>query len=102
LLLSLYLEKKKAALVVLKDWKHINCLATSARDLVQDDILYQILHADDSVSSTAQEMGQKSKSLLSSIDLEQISATTTTKSVPGGRITFVFEKTSSKSDEDVE
>lgn len=101
-LLVQYLEKKKAALVTLEDWKHINCLATSARDLVQDDILCQVLYADDSITSTAQELGQESKSLLSTIDLEQLFVTATTKSiqeVPGGTITFVFEKTSSKSAE---
>ncbi|EKM80843.1 hypothetical protein AGABI1DRAFT_71424 [Agaricus bisporus var. burnettii JB137-S8] len=37
------LAKKEAALVVLKNWSHVNCLAASARDLVQDDILRQVL-----------------------------------------------------------
>lgn len=87
--------KKEAALVVLKNWSHVNCLAASARDLVQDDILQQVLYVEDSLTPAAQETNQESKSLLSAINLEQLSVSARSiQEVPGGTITFMFKKTS--------
>lgn len=76
-------------------------MAATARDHVQDNIIRQLLYAD----TTAQQPPLKSGGLLSAIDLDQLSAATAIKSVqevPGGTVTFVFEKTINKSLHDEE
>ncbi|KXN90194.1 DNA repair and recombination protein RAD54B [Leucoagaricus sp. SymC.cos] len=91
-----YLEKKKAGLAALEEWKHVNCLATTVRPNIRDDILCQLLPGggDEELPSSQNE------SLLSAINLDRVCAAMKVKpvsEVPGGTITFVFEKTVEKS-----
>jgi len=86
-----YLEKKKAGLAVLEEWKHVNCLAATACDNIRDDILRQLLLPD-----KREVPESKPERLLAAVDLDQLCAAVKVKSmteVQGGTITFVFEKT---------
>jgi DNA repair and recombination protein RAD54B len=94
-----YLEKKKAGLAALEEWKHVNCLAATARDDVRDDILRQLILIDASEDATRDTPTLRAESLLSAVDLDRLCAAVKVKSVdevPGGTITFVFEKTVDK------
>ncbi|KAF9451278.1 RAD54B protein [Macrolepiota fuliginosa MF-IS2] len=95
-----YLEKKKAGLAALEEWKHVNCLADAAKDLIQDAILRELLYTDGTQDpSNSRRSNGQTGNLLAAIDLDQIRADVTIKSVgevPGGTITFVFEKTVNK------
>lgn len=95
LTLSLYLQKQKAGLAALGEWKHINCLRPSTRDDIQDDILRKLF--DSPKPTKGQEPKTKLQVLLSGIDLENIAAMDEILSlndVPGGTISFLFEKSS--------
>ncbi|KAF5351804.1 hypothetical protein D9756_007399 [Leucocoprinus leucothites] len=98
-----YLEKKKAGLAALEEWKHINCLAATARDNIQDDILRQLLPPEENKEATGKTSGPLAESLLSAVDLDRLCAAVKVRSmseVQGGTITFVFEKTVDKIAED--
>ncbi|KAG6813679.1 hypothetical protein H0H92_008527 [Tricholoma furcatifolium] len=93
-----YLQKKKAELAALGEWKHINCLRSSTRDEVQDDVLRKLIdfHETMSKDSSSRENSRIEK-LLSSIDLHNITALDKclkTQEVPGGTISFIFQKSS--------
>ncbi|KAF6760030.1 RAD54B protein [Ephemerocybe angulata] len=92
-----YLEKKKAELASLSEWKHINCLKSEASDRVLDDVLRVILHdcgpKPKSFSSIKGEstMGR----LLEAVDLDNIQAMDKVihvSDVPGGTVSFLFER----------
>ena len=42
-LLSPYLQKKKAALALLSEWKHINCQRSGCHDLIHDHVLRRLV-----------------------------------------------------------
>ncbi|KAH7915224.1 P-loop containing nucleoside triphosphate hydrolase protein [Hygrophoropsis aurantiaca] len=110
-----YLAKKKAELAALGEWTHIDCLRSLARDDVHDDILRRLLHnvapdqdeIDDETVSTPK---SRLDSLLSAVDLDNVTAMSeekprlTVRDVPGGTISFLFEKssTSKMDNEDAE
>ncbi|KAJ3574655.1 hypothetical protein NP233_g1623 [Leucocoprinus birnbaumii] len=92
-----YLEKKKAGLAALEEWKHINCLAATAHENIRDDILRQLVDLEE--DGTGKAPAAQDDSLLSALDLDRLSAAVKVKpmsEVPGGAITFVFEKTVDK------
>jgi DNA repair and recombination protein RAD54B len=100
-----YLKKKKAELAALGEWTHIDCLRPNARDDVHDDILRKLIFEPETAGSAEiQPPPPQSKSridsLLSAIDLENISAVDESSArlgvhdVPGGTISFLFEKSS--------
>ncbi|KDQ57711.1 hypothetical protein JAAARDRAFT_156637 [Jaapia argillacea MUCL 33604] len=98
-----YLKKKKAALAALGEWKHINCLKSSARDNIHDDILRKMIYsADDDASDDDGAAPPKSRldSLLEAVDLENVNSLEqkdkqfAPRDVPGGTISFLFERTS--------
>lgn len=102
-----YLKKKKAELAALKEWTHINCLRPNARDDVHDDILRKLIFepkAETTEKEKAKLPAAKPKSrldsLLSAIDLENMSGLDedtprlSVHDVPGGTISFLFEKSS--------
>jgi DNA repair and recombination protein RAD54B len=97
------LKKKKAELAALVEWTHINCLRQDAAERVQDDILRKLLIQPS--SSHDRQVGNPSKSRLSSlldaVDLDNISRLespeVTVKDVPGGTVSFLFEKGTSMS-----
>ncbi|TFK44573.1 P-loop containing nucleoside triphosphate hydrolase protein [Crucibulum laeve] len=89
---KLYIQKKKAGLASLGSWTHINCLTAIARDQVQDDVLRKLIFAIKEGHNS-----QSDSSLLSSVDLNNITAmdeTCSVRDVPDGSISFLFEKSS--------
>jgi DNA repair and recombination protein RAD54B len=84
--------RKKAQLAALGEWTHINGLRRGARDGVQDDILQSLMY----------EFGPKQPQPSSLDALLAIGLATATSSfdssempvnrVPGGTISFIFEK----------
>jgi DNA repair and recombination protein RAD54B len=96
------LKKKKAELASLGEWTHINCLRPDASERVHDDILRSLLYR--SSSSNGQQVdpvGSSSKSrissLLDAVDLDNISRLEPTREltvedVPGGTVSFLFER----------
>ncbi|KIM91969.1 hypothetical protein PILCRDRAFT_809966 [Piloderma croceum F 1598] len=100
-----YFKKKKAELAALGEWTHIDCLRPNARDDVHDDILRKLIfepETDGSAEIKPPPPQSKSRidSLLSAIDWENISAVDEDSprlgvhDVPGGTISFLFEKSS--------
>jgi len=103
-----YLKKKKAELAALAEWTHINCLRQDAAERVQDDILRKLLFQPSPSHDRQVGNSQKSRlsSLLDAVDLDKISrmesADVTVKDVPGGTVSFLFEKGISMSKDEVE
>jgi len=88
----------------LGEWTHINCLRPGASERVHDDILSGLLFK--SSSSDKQRVDSVSKnrvsSLLDAVDLDNITRMGATpelivKDVPGGTVSFLFEKGTSMS-----
>ncbi|KAF9222619.1 hypothetical protein BS17DRAFT_802837 [Gyrodon lividus] len=99
------LKKKKAELAALGEWTHINCLRRLARNDVRDNVLRRLLHLadtseDEAMEAEPEESKPRLGSLLSAVDLDNISAMDDTQplpsvcDVPGGTISFLFEKIS--------
>lgn len=84
--LSQYALKKKAQLAALGEWTHINGLRRASRARVQDKILQSLMYEFDPGQP------QESRSdALSSIDSTSITEIPVDQ-VPGGTISFIFEK----------
>ncbi|KAI0045277.1 hypothetical protein FA95DRAFT_1561280 [Auriscalpium vulgare] len=104
-----YRKKKKAELAALGEWTHINCLKLGAKDRIQDAILSALIHSPDPdssvdgtqrVSTTGSGSKTRISSLLDAVDLSnvlnvEVSSAMTVDDVPGGTISFLFEKSSS-------
>lgn len=106
------MKKKKAELAALGEWTHINCLRRDAAERVHDDILRKLLfQSSSSHEGLAEQTGNSPKSRLSSlldaVDLDNISRLGTSpdltvKDVPGGTVSFLFEKGTSMSKDEGE
>lgn len=105
------MKKKKAELASLGEWTHINCLRPDASERVHDDILRSLLFRSSSshgqqVNPVGSSTKSRISSLLDAVDLDNISRMgtiqdLTVKDVPGGTVSFLFEKgTSMSKDED--
>ena len=99
--LTQYLKKKQAELAALGEWSHIDCLRPSARDDVRDDILRKLVFEKSNTSSVAPKPKSRVDALLSAIDIDDLSvdgASETSRlsvhDVPGGTVSFLFEKSS--------
>ncbi|EEB95807.1 hypothetical protein MPER_05167 [Moniliophthora perniciosa FA553] len=85
-----YLERKKASLASLDEWKHVNCLRPDSRGEIQDEILADLLYTRE---IEPEDSHSYSDSLLDAVDLEQVERIEkakrplTVRDVPGG--TFV-------------
>uniref|UniRef100_A0A0W0FFX5 Uncharacterized protein n=1 Tax=Moniliophthora roreri TaxID=221103 RepID=A0A0W0FFX5_MONRR len=90
-----YLERKKASLASLDEWKHVNCLRSDSRDEIQDEILADLLYTRE-----IDPADDYSHPLLEAVDLERRERIEKTKrpltvrDVPGGTVSFIFEKSS--------
>lgn len=78
------------------EWTHINCLRPSVGSHIQDDILRKIVSI--STNGISSEAGSRQlETILSAVDIEAIRAMDkqrTVRDVPGGTISFLFEKCS--------
>jgi DNA repair and recombination protein RAD54B len=96
------MEKKKAGLASLSEWKHINCLQPDANGSIQDDVLHAVLPECRSDFKPYEQRDGRSRTqnLLEAVDLENIQAMDKTYSVtdfPGGTVSFLFEKSTTDS-----
>ncbi|EIW82890.1 hypothetical protein CONPUDRAFT_101343 [Coniophora puteana RWD-64-598 SS2] len=104
-----YLNKKKAELAALGEWTHINCLRPRMKEDILDDVLhgllYQVKESNDQ-SVPAAQPNSRLDSLLSAVQLDNLGAMDNlqipVRDVPGGTISFLFEKTTKSQMEDVE
>ena len=90
------LQKKKAGLAALGEWTHINCLRPSIGTHIQDDILRKIVLISANGSSSKAGNTQLG-TILSAVHIEAIRAMDKQRAVcdvPGGTISFLFEKCS--------
>lgn len=108
--------RKKAQLASLGEWTHINTLERTGREYVKDEILGSLLHKFDPIEEEQVAVKPSSKSRIQSIldaaDIENISAMDldaesknpglSVHDVPGGTISFLFEKLSTTMAEEVE
>jgi len=106
---KLYLKKKKAELASLGEWTHINCLRKDAGEHVHDDILRSLISLSSSPHGQQLDPADgpsKSRilSLLNAVDLDNISRLEdlSIQDVPGGTVSFLFEKRTSKSNDEDE
>jgi DNA repair and recombination protein RAD54B len=96
------MKKKQAELASLGEWTHINCLRSLTSDSIHDDILRHLVLPSVSEPKETGISRPKSRldSLLSAVDLDNIAAmdettkTLSARDVPGGTISFLFEKMS--------
>ena len=100
-----YFQKKKGGLAALSEWKHINCLKRSTGEYIQDDILRnlagQIVEVNDSSNSGLEKHGRR-LDVLSEIDMDaQPMNSQSICNVPGGIISFLFEKSSKANLDDI-
>jgi DNA repair and recombination protein RAD54B len=101
--------KKKAQLASLGEWTHINGLERSAHGQVKDEILGHMLHKFESAEEENMSLDVKpSKSRLENLlDISNVSSTAEPEAqehglsvhdVPGGTISFIFERFSDSTD----
>ncbi|KAJ6495564.1 SNF2 family N-terminal domain-containing protein [Mycena vitilis] len=81
-----YLDKKRAGLAALGQWKHINCLSPTARDDIQDQILRKLIFVPPPSSTKPQSQ------LLAALDAAAAMSSLTVSDIPGGSVSFLFEK----------
>ncbi|KAI6157426.1 P-loop containing nucleoside triphosphate hydrolase protein [Pisolithus tinctorius] len=90
------LQKKRAELASLGEWTHIDCLRRVAPDEIQDEILRHLLHPIN--GDLEVEEASRLDKLLAAADLDNLAAMSDdaqlARDVPGGTISFLFEKIS--------
>ncbi|KAF9071019.1 SNF2 family N-terminal domain-containing protein [Rhodocollybia butyracea] len=93
-----YLDKKKSSLAALEEWKHINCLKPSAVEDVKDELLRNMLYVKPKEESSYLAK-TKTEQILAAIDLDNLAERegTTPRTVPGGTVSFLFERSCSVS-----
>ncbi|KAF9467257.1 SNF2 family N-terminal domain-containing protein [Collybia nuda] len=90
-----YLQKKKAGLAALGEWRHINCLRPSARDDIQDDLLRKLFVPSQPIAK--EKPKTQLETLLSGVDLDNVTSMDDVlplSDVPGGTVSFLFQKSS--------
>ncbi|GJE96776.1 DEAD/DEAH box helicase [Phanerochaete sordida] len=100
-----YLRQKKEQLAALGQWNHINCLRRNATERIQDTILQKLVFTPED----PREGGTKTsrpKTLLEATDLEAVLLATRpplpVESLPGGSVSFLFERSSTTPLDDTE
>lgn len=81
----------------LGEWKHINCLLSTAQYEIQDDVLRKLVHTKEPKAKPSGQPISQLDSLLDAVDLENIMAMDeklTVRDVPGGTVSFLFAKSS--------
>lgn len=93
-----YFAKKRAGLAALGQWKHINCLLPTARDDIQDHILRKLVFLPEPEKKASSSKPQSQ--LLAALDAAVAMAALTVSDLPGGSVSFLFEKSSTVALED--
>ncbi|KAJ7497126.1 SNF2 family N-terminal domain-containing protein [Mycena latifolia] len=86
-----YLQKKRAGLAALGQWKHINCLLPTARDDIQDHILRKLVFQPEPERRAADKPHSQA---LAALDAAGAMSGLTVADIPGGSVSFLFEKSS--------
>ncbi|KAL0956101.1 hypothetical protein HGRIS_002269 [Hohenbuehelia grisea] len=97
-----FLREKKRGLAALGEWRHIDCLKSAAVNEVHDEILRRLLFVRERAEDDRQERSDKTRldRLLSATDLDTVAAMEgeskplMVSDVPGGTISFIFQKSS--------
>ncbi|KAI0335474.1 hypothetical protein GY45DRAFT_1316794 [Cubamyces sp. BRFM 1775] len=99
-----YIKQKKAQLAALGEWTHINCLRGGAADRVEDDILTHLICSPESSSQPNPSVPQSFSEKLIDVANRAIAEHTylSRDQVPGGAVSFLFERTSKSLAEDRE
>lgn len=98
------MKQKRAQLAALGEWTHIDCLKRGAHERIQDEILASLLFASE--RDKAEDTGSRSntQSLLDAVDLDKILNESrpafNVREVPGGTVSFLFERGSNSSIEE--
>ncbi|KZT04627.1 uncharacterized protein LAESUDRAFT_727800 [Laetiporus sulphureus 93-53] len=90
-----YMKQKKAQLAALGEWTHINCLKPNAQEIIRDGILSDLLYSRPKEKRESSAIPQsRVEALLEAVDLENIMTVPdlTVDEVPGGTISFLFER----------
>ncbi|KZT19708.1 hypothetical protein NEOLEDRAFT_936097 [Neolentinus lepideus HHB14362 ss-1] len=104
-----YLQRKKAALAALGEWTHINCLQQPSTVNVHDRILRNMLYSpeeEDEDDNECVEPKSRLEALFEAVDFDNVAAldkkqrTVFPCDVPGGSISFLFERCSKEPVED--
>ncbi|KAJ7209558.1 P-loop containing nucleoside triphosphate hydrolase protein [Mycena pura] len=85
-----HLRQKRAELAALSEWQHINCLSSTARDEIQDDMLRNLVFVPEVKSDGSKPQSQ----LLAALDAAAAMSDLTVKDLPGGSVSFLFTKSS--------
>ncbi|KAJ4468275.1 RAD54B protein [Lentinula aciculospora] len=95
-----YLESKRASLASLGEWEHINCLKQDAGKDVKDDLLRRILYVRPKKELTSH-TGTMTEQILTAANLGNLDKIEllTARTVPGGTVSFLFERSSISTDE---
>lgn len=92
------IRRNKEALSSLSEWTHIPALRASSVNLIKDSILRQLVHTTPSTASKGQVLDPETDDLWNSFDDNEFEASaeqeTPVQDVPGGTMTFVFERVS--------
>lgn len=108
-----YKKKKKAELAALGEWTHINCLRPDATTKIHDELLRTLIFSPKpppgSASTSNPPTGgtiSRIDSLLAAVDIDNVAkldhTALTVDDVPGGTLSFLFEKNSKVDEEDEE
>ncbi|EPQ57554.1 hypothetical protein GLOTRDRAFT_127906 [Gloeophyllum trabeum ATCC 11539] len=95
-----YLQKQKAALATLGEWAHINCLQKSSKINIHDRILRDLVYSPEDEVEDEEPTEPKSRldALLEAADFDNIAAldepkmSLSPRDIPGGSISFLFER----------
>ncbi|KAJ7675096.1 SNF2 family N-terminal domain-containing protein [Mycena rosella] len=82
---------QKTGLAALGQWKHINCLLPNARDDIQDHILRRLVFQPEPAKRAAD---KPQSQLLAALDAAAAMSGLTVSDIPGGSVSFLFEKSS--------
>ncbi|KAJ7078907.1 SNF2 family N-terminal domain-containing protein [Mycena belliarum] len=86
-----YLQKKRAGLAALGQWKHINCLSPIARDDIQDQMLRKLVFLPEPDKKAA---SRPRSQALAALEAATAMSRLTVADLPGGSVSFLFEKSS--------
>ncbi|KAF8518738.1 SNF2 family N-terminal domain-containing protein [Gautieria morchelliformis] len=102
-----YVKKKKAELASLDEWTHVNCMIPSARGKIHDDILRKLVPIQEvtqleETASHPTPPKSRAEMLLAAVDSPTLFETDdlydpelcSMEDVPGGQLTYLFERKS--------
>ena len=92
-----YLKRKKAALAALGQWNHINCLRPGAKNSIRDEILHHLLYTPGTTEQSQRTPPPTGSRVLDALGRDNVlnERGYLPGNVPGGTLSFLFERGSS-------